>query len=102
MVDYVKLDDDWPTYLHKKLQSDWSLSKACRDSCECYFIRHWERDYFFKQMDLNCWGLRYLGREYRVIIDVIPMEVTQLALSFRAPKQELNLPAYVLVKGISQ
>lgn len=96
----------WPEYLHRKLKTDWVLSPACRDNCECYFLRHWETKYFLdftNNIDyLKSGIIRYEGQEYRCCFNGIDKlaDCKQVALSFRKPKPELNLPAYVLVKGI--
>lgn len=96
--------EPWPEYLHRKLQSDWVLSPTCRENCECYFLRHWETHYFVDSINLATLTLEYHNNTYKII----PAEAsgwdryTQVALSFRKPKPELNLPAYVLVKGIEK
>lgn len=100
---------DWPTYFHEKLQYDWVLSKTCRDNCECYFLRHWEYKYLATKLfqfedTISEWELHLDGEFYKVVFmddDLNYHSEKQIALSFRKPKPELNLPAYVLVKGIS-
>lgn len=102
----------WPDYFHHKLCTDWVLSPTCKENCSNYFLRHWEAKYFKLQLFFNAdWGYFYIigadGTKYRVIVKDQPYTTAvtdkyeQLALSFRSPKVELNLPAYVLVKGIA-
>lgn len=96
----------WLEYLHHKLVEDWILSPTCRANCNNYFLRHWEFDHYKLQLMYNKdWGYWYIigadGTKYRVIPKELGLEkYSQLALSFRSAVPELNLPAYVLVKGI--
>jgi hypothetical protein len=102
MVDFTKHVKDWPAYLHEKLKSDWVLSPTCRENCECYFLRHWEWKYYCQQLNTDGQRtvIKYNGVEYLVLEYERAILADQVALSFRKPKPELNLPAYVLVKGI--
>lgn len=97
-------DFNWPEYLHNKLEEQWNLSPTCRENCEVYLLRHWDTSYFSSQITNrdNVPYINYQGTMYKVILrDVKCITEDQCALSFRKPKPELNLPAYVLVKGIT-
>jgi hypothetical protein len=104
MVDFTKHVKDWPAYVHEKLKNDWVLSPTCVDNCINYYLRHWEKDYYLLQVMYDNIGAYLIGADgthYRIIPKEGLADYKQLQLSFRAPAPELNLPAYVLVKGIA-
>lgn len=98
--------ESWPNYIHRKLRDDWTLSTTCVENCECYYLRHWQLDYFMSRLTHDAgsdFRLFNEGHEYIVRMKDTAARIaenTQVRLSFRKPKKELNLPAYVLVKGM--
>jgi hypothetical protein len=92
-----------PTYFAHAIKDHWSLSQSHVEQLEAYFIRHWDVGHYLAQSSLLGTKLIYQGTMYH-IIELDPEDRLflsgQVALSFRKPKSESGLEAYVLVKTL--
>lgn len=100
------------SHLIKQIKTEWTLPLAVRDTALLHhFILYWSAKYLVSSIDNNrCYqpdSVYKEGRNYKVVYkDCTAEEVAalasndanaQVALSFRVPKHELNMPPIVLV-----
>jgi len=91
-----------PSIIHHVACNNFSISPFYRDCFDTYNLRYWQADYFLSKVKdgLLCdWS----GECFLVVYHgttrgkVLAAGRSQVALSFRAPREEFGLVPYVLV-----
>ena len=91
-----------PHNLHSLLLNNFVFPRNCREHLSSYFLLYWDGLYFIR----NCKegivekdGIKYLVIYHKATSrgKILANPSDKVALSFRNPKKEYNLPAYCLV-----
>ncbi len=92
-----------PNHMHSSVLNDWVLSEQAIKNCDEYYILYWDKAHIFSVLTPDH-TILHSGIEYLPIYKgaIFNEACTRIRLSFRKPKIETGIPAYVLIKPAAQ